>query len=131
MNKYGYKDGQTVWCLLQGKGKVLYTLSESVAVMFESSSAFTYLGEGLPRPNTNRTLFFSEPVITAETEPPFEAKLKAGDLIVAVHRKTYKADYSMVVTEDSLYVRTDSPTGMKPSFRKEDYHIYLVGDKIY
>ena len=80
--------GQEVWCILQGSGTVYDYAKEEypVKVLFSSGEEDSYTQCGRMRSwDKNRTLFFSEPIVTAELFPPkklFVPTLKKGDMVV-------------------------------------------------
>ena len=76
--------GQEVWCTSYGRGKIVKVDSE-VAVLMENGEYKYYNLEGKVYKAINRTLFFSEPIVTAELFPPkklFVPTLKEGDWIL-------------------------------------------------
>ena len=81
--------GQEVWCLLRGKGVVVeinHNDPYPIEVQFnEDFEYYTRDGKFFDY-HSNRTLFFSEPQITAELFPPkkpFVPSFKEGDTVVA------------------------------------------------
>lgn len=83
--------GQEVFCLLRGKG-IVHEIhnngcpwSDGVYIHFESHGNLSYKFNGSIGEGFNRSLFFSEPVVTAELFPPkkpFVPTLKKGDMVV-------------------------------------------------
>ena len=68
-----FKVGQTVWCVIFGKGKVadIYEgANYPVQVKFENGITETYTKNGQNVVGQNRVLFFSEPKIEAQENPP-------------------------------------------------------------
>ena len=82
--------GQTVWDVRYGKGIVDTLLAipcqYPIGVVFTDGSTASYTSKGLNRcTDVYRSLFFSEPVVTAELFPPkkpFVPTLKKGDMVV-------------------------------------------------
>ena len=76
-----FKEGQTVWCLIYGKGKVeqvdYYFTTYPVGVVFDNEKEGSYTKDGRFDLSSARTLFFSEPKVEALTEAPFEPELKS------------------------------------------------------
>lgn len=87
-NQIDWQVGQEVFCILRGKGVIANTSYGSdypIEVEFEKDFEY-YTNDGkLFDYHKNRTLFFSEPVITAELFPPkkpFVPTLKEGDEVL-------------------------------------------------
>ena len=105
-----FKVGQTVWDVVYGKGVVegLGVFGDTpLSVGFfddEGKLCFTkdYTLDGKPHRLVNRTLYFSEPKIIAETEPPFEPKLKKGDEVLVTYLDKSFITQVQKETEDSI-----------------------------
>lgn len=81
-----FRVGDTVWCLIYGKGKVAF-ISESsdgydVGVNFDNSGISAYTEDGRYSPSSNRTLFFSEPKVEASVTRPFVPTLVGKRVVV-------------------------------------------------
>ena len=78
-----FKVGDVVWCVVQGRGIVTSVGNSTLTVKCDKlpNNVYYYL-DGRLYEQGGRCLYFSEPVITAETERPFEPTLKKGDLVV-------------------------------------------------
>ena len=81
--------GQEVWCTILGKGvidKISNQGVKPITVTFEGGKqTYTTQGEIFYIVKCNRSLFFSEPVVTAELYPPkkpFVPTLKEGDEVL-------------------------------------------------
>lgn len=81
--------GQEVWCTILGKGvidKISNQGVQPITATFEGGKqTYTSQGEIFSIVKCNRSLFFSEPVITAELYPPkkpFVPTLKEGDEVL-------------------------------------------------
>lgn len=112
-----FRVGQTVWCLLYGKGNVVEIDSEDsdypVYVEFKASGKSSwYTHDGKYDPLGNRTLFHSEPEVTAGTEPAFEPKLvgkivavwcNAVEDFVETGEVAYEYENSLMLTNASSY----------------------------
>lgn len=100
MKETKFKVGQTVWCILNGEGKVVslnYDSEYPVTVLFnETEDSYTIDGKILTE--KNRALFFSEPQIIADTEPSFEPKLKKGDKVLV----TYLGESSIIEVQNEV-----------------------------
>lgn len=76
-----FEVGDTVWCLIYGKGVVVGILDDEpkhpVCVEFPDTGfrAVYYTVDGKYHYKGNRTLFFSEPKVEAATAKPFVSKI--------------------------------------------------------
>ena len=118
-----FEVGQEVWDTVFGKGWV-WNISSSalypVRVKFDNGLIETYDFQGKCAEKNKRSLFFSEPVITAELFPskkPFKPTLKKGDVLVVQHVRLLEEKYTLKVEsedekcvwfvgEDSGYLKT-------------------------
>ena len=87
-SQVNWEVGQIVWDVIYGKGEVT-RVDESfyypVQVKFDNGLMETYNFQGKCAENNKRSLFFSEPVVTADLLPPkkkFVPTLKKGDVLV-------------------------------------------------
>ena len=121
MNNYNFKVGQTVWCLLYGKGKVVKvdnTDAYPITVEFDNVGCQCYTYDGKYHVYYTRTLFFSEPKIEAQEFPP----KYVGRLVFLVSIEDGDTDGPFEITkEDSGYVYA-----REVCFYKKDYRIYIV-----
>lgn len=121
--------GQVVWDVAYGKGEVV-KVDESVYVKFKSdNTTYTFTADGsYDNEGSVRTLFFSEPVITAELFPPkkpFKPTLKKGDEVVTWFEDGRK--YFTVVREETLTAVIDD-NGV--SFLKSETRFLKIGEEI-
>jgi uncharacterized protein YuzE len=130
--------GQDVWCVLRGKG-VVYSFERNISlwtsgvtVDFENQGTVRYNKDGKVSGGMNRSLYFSEPKIIAETMPPkkpFIPKFKNGDDVLIVGNRAYPEGKVFTVLnefEDKFIV---TPEGM--FFMKKDIKsVRLLGDKV-
>lgn len=93
-SQINWEVGQVVWCLVYGKGVVDTIFEESiypVCVYFDADVSYkTYTIEGKLYKGANRTLFFSEPKVIAESFPPkkaFVPTLKKGENVYVVYNQ--------------------------------------------
>ena len=118
--------GQEVFCLLRGKGVVhqIYNTgmdwSEGVDVYFMNHGIIRYKFDGTIGTGFNRSLFFSEPQITAELFPPkkpFVPGLKKGDIVFIKDKQGLFGEGTMRTvfseTEDRIYISEDRHYFMK------------------
>lgn len=127
-----FKVGQTVWCLLYGKGVVISVKNEPevafpVAVEFDKElrKCESYTSDGRYYTDSDRVLFFSKPKIEAETKPPFEPALL--DKNVVLFYKNFGKQYFGIVdqeTENSITIK--SLNGDTLHFAKNHVDIYLA-----
>ena len=86
-----FEVGQTVWDVRFGKGTVT-AVSKAECDAYPVTVSFDvhgkrYTADGkYDLTDVNATLYFSEPKIVAETEPPWVRLFDANDTIVAMHR---------------------------------------------
>lgn len=85
-----FQVGDTVWCLVHGKGKVyeVNTSNEPVSVYFDSGRSDSYTSDGYFLKGCNRTLFFSEPKVEASVTRPFVPTL-VGKMVVVRQKDCY------------------------------------------
>ena len=106
--------GQEVFCLLRGKGVVCAILDTDcycVEVEFEDTVDRYTIDGRLYDDYKARTLFFSEPQITAELFPPkkpFVASFKEGDTVVAKAKDGTNTTVFYVREEDEECVIANS-----------------------
>lgn len=131
--------GQVVWDVVYGEGRVTHLHSAGsfpVAVDFgHAKRLYTLQGviESYPWQKVQRTLFFSEPVITAELFPPkkpFEAKLKEGDKVLIKDKKGLFGEGTVRVVykecDDRIYVSEDGNYFLKHDIAS----IQVLGEEV-
>ena len=106
-----FKVGQKVWCVALGEGTVSSITDEGstypVNVKFSGGMEEFYTEDGKLFLSGNRTLFFSPPIISAETEPPFVSTLVGKKVLL----ESNKVDFMGIVTvldETADKIYTDS-----------------------
>ena len=126
--------GQVVWDVVYGKGEVA-RVDESfyypVGVVFDNGDSADYTLCGEIDEQTKRSLFFSEPVITADLYPPkkpFTPTLKKGQMVVIKGKNCFEdgcVRYVHSEQEDRIYTEENS------YFLKADIAaIHCVGEEI-
>lgn len=140
-NLYGeviqWQVGQEVWCISRGKGVVceIYKESEySVLVDFGDEAdrdSFTKEGRRYKH-DKNRSLYFSEPKIIAETMPPekpFTPTLKSGELVVAVNQIDGGQEAFIVTMESKDGVICTTNAG-ELKYLKSHWNFYKVSEQV-
>lgn len=93
-----FKVGQKVWCVALGDGTVSSIMGEGstypVNVKFSVGREEYYTEDGKLSLYGNRTLYFSPPVISAATEPPFVPTLVGKKVLL----RSDKVDFMEIVT---------------------------------
>lgn len=93
-----FKVGQKVWCVIFGEGEVVDIASRSdyiVGVEFLTGAVEYYTAEGfISVYSNNRALYFSPPIISAQTEPPFVPTLVGKKVLL----RSDKVDFMEIVT---------------------------------
>ena len=121
MNNCNFKVGQTVWCVLLGKGKIADIEKDCaypVCVKFDNGNEGCYTLGGKYSEEFNRTLFFSEPKIEAQEFP----SKYVGEAVFLVHIEYGNPEGPFKITkEDAYYIYAQTIR-----FYKEDYDIYIV-----
>ena len=132
-----FRVGQTVWCVIFGKGVVSdieqdTDYSYPVKVRFADGIEQEYMLTGeMFKSSKNRSLFFSEPKVIAEIKPTFVPKLKAGTPIILSESSAGNQMLPAWVineSEDSI-IATSKDCGTC-LFLKEKWNVYSVGEKI-
>lgn len=113
-----FKVGQTVWCLLYGKGEVS-DVDGSVEVNFGwTAELYTFEGvhtgssESTMGHYTKRTLFHSEPQVIAATEPVFEPKL-VGKVVLVKNLGGEEVGFGYVEDESESSILIDNCSYLK------------------
>ena len=121
MNNCNFKVGQTVWCLLYGKGKVVKvdnTDAYPITVGFDNVGCQCYTYDGKYHVYYTRTLFFSEPKIEAQEFP----SKYVGETVFLVHIEYGSPEGPFKINkEDAYYLYAQAIR-----FYKKDYRIYIV-----
>lgn len=129
-----FKVGQKVWCLLNGEGTVVSTnnggQSYPILVKFADNMEDTYTEDGkMGVGHVDRCLYFSKPVVTGDTEPPFVPAFEVGEKLVLIHKKEPAVMGTRLITvkeESKDYVSG----GHTLFFPKSAYDFYRLGEKV-
>ena len=127
-----FKEGQTVYCSVFGKGVIssVSLIDDEIHVEFSGITSFNYDVNGIIYGGTSRSLFFSPPVVTGATEPLFEPTLKKGDVVIISRfkgwtiRENFKIGVVEEETEELVYTTGDDP------WDKYARDFYRLGEKI-
>lgn len=117
--------GQTVWCILFGKGTVICVDDPDcypVAVNFGGDADEYYTLDGAYALGGKRALFFSEPKVEAELYPPFVPAFSKGDIAVLVLRGSFSQPPITVVVQKETETVLLADTGT--AYNKKVYDIY-------
>ena len=125
-----FRVGQTVYDAAYGKGEVVDVKSSGpfpIGVKFESSleGVGYFTADGKVLHESQRTLFFSPPTVSGATKPIFVPKLKAGDIVVAMHECD---PLEVIVVSDEIEYQVKSDKGTY--YYKHRYDFYKLGEKI-
>ena len=132
-----FEVGQEVWDVIFGKGEVVTVADDNytdfpVIVRFENDGREeSYTKEGKLF-YCKRTLFFSEPVVTAELFPPkkkFKPVLEPGQLVVKMDNFTGKVGLVRVIEENEVSVRC-LHHGCVQDVNKKMFGFYCVGEEV-
>ena len=119
-----FEVGQEVWCLLNGKGKVV-SIKKSyvyeVFVIFHTGEEIAYTIDGfLDVDHVHRSLYFSEPVVQGAEKPAFVPALVGKKVLVEdSDEQLYLCDV-ISETEDKIYAESGD------YWMKEDVRIYEI-----
>jgi hypothetical protein len=135
MSESIFKVGQTVYCLIFGRGKVVRidencSHSYPVAVNFEMpgiDSHDFYTFDGKLRKAGRRTLYFSEPKIIADELPKFEPKLIGKHICFEVDGQIIKGKVEKETNETIAVYIAKASCGV--IFKKENIGaIYIISE---
>lgn len=130
--------GQVVWDVRNGRGVVKEISDDEhypICVVFDLtdhygdtiSDSYTLDGRYVETQKV-RSLFFSEPVITAELFPPkkpFTPTFKKGDTVVAKRKDGQNTVVFYVVTESEDIISSSGAT-----YKKSEWAFYKLGEEV-
>ena len=132
-----FEVGQEVWDTVLGKGSVWSISMTSalypVRVKFDNGLIESYNFQGKCAEKNKRSLFFSEPTVTAELFPPkkpFKSRLKVGDLIAIKYGHYSDAAIVYFLKEDDERIYYTYSDGEKDYSHKENVYVYHLGEEI-
>ena len=106
-----FEVGQEVWCLLNGKGKVV-SIKKSyvyeVFVIFHTGGEIAYTTDGfLDVDHVHRSLYFSEPVVRGAKKPVFVPTLEGKKVLVELPCAAGLYFWDVTCeTEDKIYAKS-------------------------
>ena len=131
-----FEVGQEVWDTVLGKGSVWGIRNNAlypVRVKFDNGLTESYNFQGKCAEKNKRSLFFSEPVVTAELFPPkkpFKSVLKVGDSITIKDKHCSDAVIVSFLKEDEERIYYAYNDGQKDYSFKENVTVYPLGEEI-
>ena len=131
-----FEVGQEVWDTVLGKGSVWGIRNNAlypVRVKFDNGLTESYNFQGKCAENNKRSLFFSEPIITAELFPPkkpSKSVLKVGDLIAIKDKHCGDVVIVSFLKEDEERIYYAYNDGQKDYSFKENVSVYPLGEEI-
>lgn len=132
-----FEVGQEVWDTVLGKGSVwgisMTSALYPVRVKFDNGLTESYNFQGKCAEKNKRSLFFSEPVITAELFPPkksFKSVLKVGGLIAIKDKHCSDAVIVSFLKEDEERIYYVYDDGQRDYSHKENVSVYPLGEEI-
>ena len=132
-----FEVGQEVWDTVLGKGSVwgisMTSALYPVRVKFDNGLTESYNFQGKCAEKNKRSLFFSEPTVTAELFPPkkpFKSMLKVGDVIVIKDEHYSDAAIVSFLKEDDERIYYTYSDGEKDYSHKENVYVYHLGEEI-
>ena len=123
-----FKVGQKVWCVVQGEGEITDVEMDStsvypVSVKFSNGKTDYYTKDGrMFKDSMFRALYFSPPIISAATEPPFVPTLVGK--MVAIQDNRYGGIIIEEIFDETVNkIFTDSFGNYR---RKSDVTVYKL-----
>ena len=132
-----FEVGQEVWDTVLGKGSVwgisMTSALYPVRVKFDNGLTESYNFQGKCAEKNKRSLFFSEPTVTAELFPPkkpSKSVLKNGDLIAI--KDEHCSDVAIVsfLKEDEERIHCTYIDGQRGYLHKKNVTVYPLGEEI-
>ena len=132
-----FEVGQEVWDTVLGKGSVwgisMTSALYPVRVKFDNGVIESYNFQGKCAEKNKRSLFFSEPTVTAELFPPkkpSKSVLKAGDLIAIKDEHCSDVEIVSFLEESKDRIYYAYIDGQRGYLHKENVTVYPLGEEI-
>lgn len=132
-----FEVGQEVWDTVLGKGSVwgisMTSALYPVLVKFDNGLTESYDFQGKWAEKNKRSLFFSEPTVTAELFPPkkpSKSVLKAGDLIAIKDEHCSDVVIVSFLEEGEERIYYAYIDGQRGYLHKENVTVYPLGEEI-
>ena len=132
-----FEVGQEVWDTVLGKGSVwgisMTSALYPVRVKFDNGLTESYNFQGKCAEKNKRSLFFSEPTVTAELFPPkkpSKSVLKAGDLIAIKDEHCSDVVIVSFLEEGEERIYYAYIDGQRGYLHKENVTVYPLGEEI-
>ena len=132
-----FEVGQEVWDTVLGKGSVwgisMTSALYPVRVKFDNGVIESYNFQGKCAEKNKRSLFFSEPTVTAELFPPkkpSKSVLKVGDLIAIKDEHSSDVVIVSFLEEGKDRIYYAYIDGQRGYLHKENVTVYPLGEEI-
>ena len=132
-----FEVGQEVWDTVLGKGSVwgisMTSALYPVRVKFDNGLTESYNFQGKCAEKNKRSLFFSEPTVTAELFPPkkpSKSVLKAGDLIAIKDEHCSDVVIVSFLEEGEERIYYAYIDGQRGYLHKKNVTVYPLGEEI-
>ena len=132
-----FEVGQEVWDTVLGKGSVwgisMTSALYPVRVKFDNGLIESYNFQGKCAEKNKRSLFFSEPTVTAELFPPkkpSKSVLKVGDLIAIKDEHCSDVVIVSFLEEGEERIYYEYLDGQRGYLHKENVTVYPLGEEI-
>ena len=132
-----FEVGQEVWDTVLGKGSVwgisMTSALYPVRVKFDNGLIESYNFQGKCAEKNKRSLFFSEPTVTAELFPPkktFKSSLNKGDLIAIKDEHCSDVVIVSFLKEDEERIHYTYIDGQRGYLHKKNVSVYPLGEEI-
>ena len=132
-----FEVGQEVWDTVLGKGSVwgisMTSALYPVRVKFDNGLTESYNFQGKCAEKNKRSLFFSEPTVTAELFPPkkpSKSMLKVGDLIAIKDEHCSDVVVVSFLGEGKDRIYYACIDGQRGYLHKENVTVYPLGEEI-
>ena len=132
-----FEVGQEVWDTVLGKGSVwgisMTSALYPVRVKFDNGLIESYNFQGKCAEKNKRSLFFSEPTVTAELFPPkkpFKSSLNKGDLIAIKDEHCSDVVIVSFLEEGKDRIYYAYIDGLRGYLHKKNVTVYPLGEEI-